>query len=224
VPQNCPEHHVFNKCLGLRVSAGPPCTTSFLAVGRSVCIDIKACQYVSIASREAEAEKGCLHHPGEHSCALRPPSSVDIWLACPPCQPYSGMRSAGGAAEDHEGFKVCFGETGSVISHLKLLLPSVFVAEQVEGFAKPRKNLHGISPKEAFCTQVLGIQRPDGARHFVGYMVLDMNSSYFLEGSRPRFLGRSFRFLVRSVAGNHWHTLLIHAGRASSGSLIPGRD
>jgi hypothetical protein len=123
---------------------------------------------------------------------MRSPHEVDVYVACAPCQPYSDLRSHGGSVQDHPGYGVCFAEYGSVLSHVRTLLPSVFLTEQVKGFGRPRKSKAGTgpSPQDAFIAAMLEIKRADGSEHFSSYMTMPMDSGKFVEGSRPRFFGR----------------------------------
>ncbi len=122
------------------------------------------------------------------------PELIDLYVACTPCQPYSGIRSHGPVAEMHPGYCVAFGEHGSVLSQLRAILPQVFVTEQVKGFDKPHKGSTEESPMKAFISEVMSIERPDGNQHFASNVYFDMDSSILVEGSRPRSLGRQFAY------------------------------
>ena len=141
------------------------------------------------ASSQAEQSKPCSIHPSSESCTMAPDGSVDVYIACAPCQPYSGLRADDTPVHEHIGFGVLFGREGSVLSQVRRLLPLVFVTEQVTRFNVCPKGASE-SPKDAFVREALAITRPDGSPHFSSYVMFCMDSGLFLEGSRPRFLGR----------------------------------
>ena len=121
---------------------------------------------------------------------MRKEFETDILISCSPCQPYSEMRSHGGDAESEKGYSVMFGSSGSVLSQVRSLLPTVFLSEQVRGFEKPRKGQSTQSPKDRFVEEVLAVTRPDGELHFAGGLSFNMDSECFVQGSRPRSPGR----------------------------------
>ena len=123
---------------------------------------------------------------------MRPPRETHIYIACAPCQPYSKLRGNKGVAPSaHKDYDVLFGADKSVLSQLRLLLPDTFITEQVKGFGHMGALDGSVTFQQDFCQRVMDIDRSEGEKHFAASVTLNMDSGLFLDGSRPRFFGRT---------------------------------
>ena len=137
---------------------------------------------------KAECSSSCRRHPGGH-CALPAPLTVDLFVACAPCNPYSVARAERQVSHPtlHKEYDVLFGDSGSVVATLKLVLPFRWVSESVEGFGQaysPTDCNTGLADLE---NSIFEIRRPDGEQHFVGFGVLQVKGQMWINVRRVRF-------------------------------------
>jgi site-specific DNA-cytosine methylase len=149
----------------------------------------------SLVVRSAcQAERGepCRQHKqgksARASCSLPSPGEVDVLCLCTPCQPFSVFRdSRGCTAEEHKSFGTTFEEHGSAISHVRMILPAVFLMEQVLGFEKVSKKKNAGTFKRRFMDAIMSIpSASDDSPHFAAAVCIYANSLTFVNASRPR--------------------------------------
>jgi hypothetical protein len=129
-------------------------------------------ELLSARLMEAKEELGgnCMRNSDpDHSCRrMHEPLSLDLFIVCTPCPPFSTWRSERHSSNPrkHPQFKVTFGETGSAVSSLELHQPHRAIGEQVKGFGMRFSTWDDTTGLEKLESHVLSIKRSDGTLHF----------------------------------------------------------
>ena len=138
-----------------------------------------------------ETGRPCWNHPESRSgCKFPPPGHTDICWGSGPCQPVSQQRRNTNVqlGEEHPGYSALFGDSGSIISCVRRLLPKIFITENVVGFAHKQK--YGIyqlqTPLDHFIKKMYQIYDGKGRQWFVAHICLATDASIWIFANRPR--------------------------------------
>ena len=191
VAQQC---NVFYKSFDVQVSDIP--------YESLFCADPKHDSYVTIVENEvfnlpkhfwhdiASAEGGLpCKFACREGCALPPKRSIDLLVACCPCQPHSKLaRRSSAVPEDHPLFYTMFGASGSIISFSKATLPLVIISENVYGMMETAKKgrFRDVTPAAAFIQEMIAIRDEDNNVWFTEHALLDVDAEVFAEAGRRR--------------------------------------
>ena len=139
---------------------------------------------------KAELEIACERHPNNAGCSLPPPLTLDIVVACPPCQPYSenSNKRKSESPKKHKLFPTWYGDSGSVATMTAKLLPHRLFTENVGGAYMSFGKADPATAVGEFEAALRSIQRPDGQDHFEGVAVVGLNAKNFCSHNRYRTL------------------------------------
>ena len=151
------------------------------ALSRTLC-----CDRFCACTCEAEDSAPCWRHPNSDACL--PPKRVDVLSVCPPCQPFSVLRSDRGfrAASEHKDYGVIFNKTGSVLSLMATVQAEVIVGEEVTNFAHKLRNVEA-SHLEDFSGELMAIEKEGGGGKLItGFAALTADAGVWMKVKRSR--------------------------------------
>lgn len=133
-----------------------------------------------------------MRHPGKGGCTLPSSREVDVLSACPPCQPFSILRSdrKTTTSKQHKLYGTVFDTEGSLVSLAWRLEPGVIVGEETNGFQSKHKEAEHSACDEL--EQRLRSLRSATEEHkgeplFLGYKAVTGDCKTWMEVSRDRF-------------------------------------
>jgi hypothetical protein len=137
---------------------------------------------------KAECGCPCLRHLTT-ACSLPKALTVDLYVACAPCSPFSNARAERQVTHPslHKDYNVLFGDHGSVISSLQVVLPHRWLSESVEGFGQAYSQSDCRTALQDLETAVSQISRADGSQHFTGFAILVVKGQIWINVKRVRF-------------------------------------
>ena len=129
----------------------------------------------------------CKIEPGHESCSTPAPKTIEVLVACAPCQPYSKLSRSTACPTTHNLYYTIHGDTGGRISFCTAFLPLAVVSENVLGLLQCRAGRYRDHPPVEHIVQRMMVIRDGPEKHFVDVKVIKCCSSAFVAQKRQSF-------------------------------------